>query len=87
MDEMRLSVVVLDMTNAFDDILLSKLCRIGISSSALVWFSSYLSSRKHVVRIANVASEQLELSYGVPLGSILGPVLFTLYVNELMILS
>ena len=79
------------LTNAFDsirhDILLAKLFRIGISSSALVWFSSYLSSRKHVVRIANVASEQLELSYGVPQGSILGPVLFTLYVNELMIIS
>ena len=56
MDEKRISVVVLlDMTKAFysirHDILLAKLRRIGISSSALAWFSSYLSSRKQVVRV------------------------------------
>lgn len=56
MDEKRVSVVVLlDRTKAFDsirhDILLAKLRRIGISSSAFAWFSSYLSGRKQVVRL------------------------------------
>ena len=58
MDEKRISVLVLlDMTKAF--ILLAKLRRIGISLSALAWFSSYLSSRKQVERIGNTLSEQL----------------------------
>ena len=75
MDKKRISVVVLlDMTKALDsirhNILLAKLRRIGISSSALAWFSSYLSSRKQVVRIGNALSQQLELSFGVPQGSI-----------------
>ena len=89
MDEKRISVLVLlDMTKALDnirhDILLAKLRRIEISSSALAWFSSYLSSRKKVVRIWNTLSEQLEVTFIVTQGSILGPVLFSLYVNELL---
>ena len=89
MDEKRISVLVLlDMTKAFDsirhNILLAKLHRIGISSSALAWFSSYLSSRKKVGRIWNILSEQLEVTFIVTQGFILGPVLFTLYVNELL---
>ena len=89
MDEKRISVVVLlDMSKAFDSIqhdnLLSKLHLLGVSASALAWFKSYLSLRKQVVRMGSDLSDPLPLTVGVAHGSILGPVLFTLYVNNLL---
>ena len=83
-----LAVVLLDMSKAFDsirhDILLQKLQQIGITSSSLEWFHSYLSGRSQRVRIVDAVSASLPLKYGVPRGSILGPVLFTIYVNDLL---
>ena len=75
------------MSKAFDsirhDLMLSKLCSIGVSNAACNGFGSYLSQRNQDVNIANCISDPLPLSVGVPPGSILGPVLFTLYVNDL----
>ena len=55
----------------------------GFQASVTKWFESYLSNRKFLVCIDNVFSEAGSLKYGVPQGSILGPHLFLLYVNNL----
>ncbi|GFR73635.1 reverse transcriptase [Elysia marginata] len=70
--------------SAFDtldhDILLSRLsCTYGIRGSALKWFHSYITNRHQKVVTAQDESEKLRLKFGVPQGSVLGPILFSLY--------
>ena len=76
-------MTLLDLSAAFDTIahqlLLTRLQHsFGISGSALFWFSSYLRNRTHAVNINSLQSQHTTLYYGVPQGSVLGPVLFIL---------
>ena len=64
-------------------ILLSKLEHYGIRENALKWLQSYLSNRKQFVKLNGVDSEYENISCGVPQGSILGPLLFTIYINDM----
>ena len=81
-------MILIDLQKAFDTIdhenLLQKLKAIKFFEITIKWFKSYLSERTFLVNIVNKLFDFGEISCGVPQGSILGPLLFLIYVNDML---
>lgn len=86
-DGKQVDVVYTDYSKAFDridhDTLLKKLNCIGIRGDLLRWFSSYIKNRSQAIVLNNYMSSWVSVPSGVPQGSLLGPLLFVIYVNDI----
>ena len=82
------ATLFVDLSKAFDTVdhslLLERLRLIGFNPSACTWFKNYLSGRYQCIKFGAVKSEFLHIAKGVPQGSILGPILFIIYINNVV---
>ena len=83
--------IFLDIAKAFDcvdhSVLISKLNKIGICNNALKLFANYLSNRSQYIQVDGFTSTSLNIKAGVPQGSVLGPTLFLIYINNIFKIS
>ena len=87
-DKQDLLLILLDISKAFDKVwhpgLLYKLQQLGITGNLLTWFASYLQNRRQRVVVNGKTSTTSYLQAGVPQGSILGPLLFLIFINDMV---
>ena len=86
---MRLTELLMDSSKAYDyvshDLIIAKVQAYGVGVNSLRLIQNYLSQRKQKVKVGSSSSEWLEIILGLPQGSILGPILFNVFINDLFL--